>query len=302
MHEKNNNRVIITGSAGLLGTALLNKIVPHYDVLGVYFRTEPEAASTDNLHFEKADLTDADTVSKLIKEYEPETIVNSAGWVDVDGCESDKLRAEESNFRIVKNIVDTIQSANIYLIQISTDYIFDGRDHPGRINDRPAPLNYYGHTKLQAEEYIKNNFSYYMIARTCALLGNPRLGRTNLINYFYDKLGGNQEVMAPDDLYANPIWVDNLAEMILESVQKKIRGINHLGGADYLSRYEFARILAEVFGFDGELVRPLSASSQNRPARRPQYAGLDISTTVPQFETKFLPVREALTQIRNLSI
>jgi len=302
MLERKNNRVLITGSAGLLGTALLNKIVPPYDVLGIYFRTEPEAASTANLHFEKADLTNADTVAKLIEKYGPDTIINSAGWVDVDGCESDNPRAKESNFLIVKNIVDAIHSANIYLIQISTDYIFDGRDHPGKIDDQPAPLNYYGYTKLLAEEYIKKNLSYYMNARTCALMGSPRLGRTNLINYFYDKLGSNQEVMAPDDLYANPIWVDNLAELILESVQKKIRGVTHLGGADYLSRYEFARLLAEVFGFDAELIRPLSASSQNRPARRPQYAGLDITATVPQFRTKFLSVREALTRIRNLSV
>jgi len=162
-------------------------------------------------------------------------------------------------------------------------------------------LNYYGQTKLRAENYIRNNLENYLLARTCALLGNPNRGRTNLINYFYDKLSNNQKVTAPDDLYANPIWIDNLSELILEAIRKKIRGVAHLGGADYMSRFEFARIFAEIFDFETSLVEAVSASSQNRPAKRPQYAGLDISETQPKFATKFLAVREALNMIRKRS-
>ena len=301
MSEFYNQKIMITGCAGLLGTALIDNISTNHNVLGIYLNTEPQIVTSAKIRYKKADLTKAEAVAGLIEEYQPDTIVNSAGWVDVDGCESDLTRAENSNFGIAKNIVDVIKETDIYLIQISTDYIFNGRAHPGKIDDKPDPLNFYGQTKLMAEDYIKENLENYLIARTCALLGNPNQGRTNLINYFYDRLSHGRKVTAPNDLYANPIWINNLSELIAEAVQKNIRGAVHLGGADYLSRYEFARIFAEIFGFKADLVEPVSAVSQERPAKRPQYAGLDISDTVPKFATKFLTVREALTRIREHS-
>ena len=301
MLESAAKKVLITGCAGLLGTSLIEKIALNNNVLGVFFHTEPQIGAASNIEYIKADLSEPEAVAKLIGKYQPDAIVNSAGWVDVDGCESDRTRAEKSNFGIVKNISDTVRNSEIYLIQISTDYIFNGRGHPGKIADPPDPLNYYGQTKLLAEEYIKDHLRNYLIARTCALVGNPNRGRTNLINYFYDKLSSGQTVQAPSDLFSNPIWIDNLSELIAEAVQKKIRGVVHLGGADYLSRFEFAQQFAEIFRFDSDLIKAVSAVSQKRPAQRPQYAGLDITDTVPQFTARFLTVREALTAIRKRS-
>ena len=295
---ENNRRILITGSAGLLGEALLKQFAPHFEVIAAYHKTPP--VETYAIHEKvQADLADALECRKLVETVAPDLILNSAAWVDVDGCETDRERARRSNFDLLRNLVDSIGEKNPRIVQVSTDYIFSGREHPGRVDDPPEPLNYYGESKLLAEEYLRENCTNYLIARTCALFATPREGKTNLINYFYDNLRAGQSVSAPDDQYANPILIDNLAELLLEGALKELIGIVHLGGPDYVSRYDFARLFADVFGYDPELIEPVSAENQKRPAPRPRFAGLDISETVSRFETPLTPLKQSLAQVKS---
>jgi dTDP-4-dehydrorhamnose reductase len=252
MIEDNNIRVMVTGSAGLLGTALLPKFIPHFELIAVYHNERP-VVRDEFLQIISADLADPEECRKILDKIAPDIILNSAAWVDVDGCEMDRKRAYRSNFEIVQNLVDMAPDEHPLLIQVSTDYVFNGSSHPGKINDPPDPLNYYGETKLLAEEYLRDNYRNYLIARTCALIGSPQQGKTNLINYFYDNLRAGKQVFAPADLYANPIWIENLAELLLEAAQKRYNGVVLLGGLDYMSRYDCALQFAEIFDFDPNL-------------------------------------------------
>lgn len=295
---ENYRRILITGSAGLLGEALLKQFASHFEVIATYHKTPP--IETYPIHEKvQADLADPLECRSLIETVAPDMILNSAAWVDVDGCETDRERARRSNFELLRNLVDSIGEKKPLIVQVSTDYIFSGREHPGRVDDPPEPLNYYGETKLLAEEYLRENYTNYLIARTCALFATPREGKTNLINYFYDNLMAGKSVSAPDDQFANPILIDNLAELVLEATQKEMIGIAHLGGPDYVSRFDFACIFAEVFGYDPELIIPVSAEIQKRPAQRPRFAGLDISETVSRFETPLMPLKQALAQVKS---
>ncbi|HDS01304.1 MAG TPA: SDR family oxidoreductase [candidate division Zixibacteria bacterium] len=291
-------KLLLTGAAGFLGQALLKKFHAHYDMAAVINRTEIDDPP-DGVEIVRTDLSEKKAVNELVRTQEPDIIVNTAAWVDVDGCESDRKRALKSNFSIVENLINAIKDSRIYFIQLSTDYIFNGVDHPANVDDGPAPLNYYGRTKLMAEEYITDNYARYLIARTCALFGMPNRGQTNLINYFYDSLKAGKEVQAPEDMYANPIWVENLAELLLEAIQKGYKGMLHLGGKDYLSRYEFARIFARIFGFDKDLVKPIAAIYHKRPARRPRYAGLNVEQTHEKLDIPLLSADEALSAIHD---
>jgi dTDP-4-dehydrorhamnose reductase len=292
-------KVLITGASGLLGQAVSEKFLGHYEIIAVVNRTGLNIKS-DSLIQHKADLTDKSQTRQLIEKYSPDVVINSAAWVDVDGCENDRDRALSTNYTIVENLAESCMKQDTYFVQISTDYIFDGVDHPAKPDDTPSPLNYYGQTKLLAESYIKENHSNFLIARTCALIGSPNQGQTNLLNYFYDGLNSGKTIAAPNNLFSNPIWVDHLADLILEAVNKHLTGIIHLGGAEYLSRYDFALIFADIFGFDRNLINPVSANNQNRPAKRPQYAGLDIESTKKLFDTDFQLIRDALRQMITL--
>ncbi len=293
-------RIMITGAAGLLGRALIGEFVPKYDVIAVIHNT-PKVDLPHGLTYATADLSNKSEVRQLLADHDPEIILNAAGWVDVDGCESDRKRALKSNYIIVENLVNEAKSKNLYIIQISTDYIFNGVDHPATIEDSPAPLNYYGKTKLMAEECLIDRYARYLIARTCALVGSPNKGQTNLLNYFYDGLKAGKIIEVPKDIYANPIWVKNLSELLVEAVDKRLKGIVHLAGKDYLSRYDFANVFADVYGFDRSLIKPIPAIYHKRPARRPQHAGLNIDQTLEKFTTPILSVHEMLTRIKDQS-
>ena len=299
MTALNGNKLLLTGSAGLLGEALIDKLCGRFSLIAVYNNNPPVSKCEGYIKYQ-ADLADEAQAEDAVDKLKPDIIVNSAAWVDVDGCESDRERAWKSNYKVVENLVNSTCQKGTYLIQISTDYIFNGKDHPGRIDDRPDPLNYYGQTKLMAEEYIRRNHPNYLIVRTCALMADPKRGKTNLLNYFYDNLKAGRQVVAPDDIYANPIWIHNLAELIAEALERHLTGILHMGGMDHISRYEFGKILADVFGFDKELVKPVSADRQRRPAKRPQYAGLDMEQSKGIFKTEILPVRKALMKIKRV--
>jgi dTDP-4-dehydrorhamnose reductase len=297
MSETARSKIMITGAAGLLGQALIPQFLHRYDVIAITHSSELENPPP-GLKIEKADLSENAQVKRLLAEYSPEIILNAAGWVDVDGCESDRKHALKSNYTIVQNLVDEGKSKNSYIIQISTDYIFNGVDHPATIEDSPAPLNYYGKTKLMAEEYLIDRYARYLISRTCALVGYPNKGQTNLLNYFYDGLKAGKTIEVPNDIYSNPIWVKNLAELLLEAVDKGLKGIVHLAGKDYLSRYEFAGIFADVYSFDRSLIKPVPSIHHPRPAKRPQHAGLNIDQTIDKFETPILSAREMLSRIK----
>jgi len=289
--------IILTGAAGFLGNALIKRFCQSEKVVGTFLNT-PISIKHDNLIISEVDLTDNAQIERLVLKYNPSAIVNSAAWVDVDGCEGDRERALKSNYETACVIADVAGKNNKYLLQISTDYIFNGKNRPGCIKDSPDPLNYYGRTKLLAEEYISKNHSKYLIARTCSLMGTPNIGKTNLLNYFYNNLSSNKKVDAPDDIYANPIWINNLADLIYEAVIKQLTGVVHLGGDDYLSRFEFAKQFAKVFNFNENLIYAVSTQSQKRSANRPKYAGLDISDSAIRFSTKFLGIKDALMGIK----
>ena len=142
MAAMDENKLIIAGSAGLLGEALAHKFCGHFKLIGIY-NNNPPSVDCKGLTKYQADLADAGQVKNALAKLNPDIIINSAAWVDVDGCESDRERALKSNYKVVENLVNFSQRQNIYLIQISTDYIFNGKDHAGRINDKPDPLNYY---------------------------------------------------------------------------------------------------------------------------------------------------------------
>jgi len=289
-------KVLITGAAGLLGQAIVRELSDKFEIIAVINKTSLNNVP-EKIIQHQADLTDKSQVSHMTLKYSPDVIINSAAWVDVDGCESDRDRALRSNYTVVENIVKCCQKQDIYLVQIPTDYIFNGVDHPAKPDDPASPLNYYGETKLMAENLLKEKYSNYLIARTCALIGTPNQGQTNLLNYFFDSLEAGKTISATDDQYSNPIWVDHVAELIFEAVNKRLKGTIHLGGADYMSRYDFALIFADVFGFDRNLIKPVSAYPQKRPAKRPQFAGLDIQPTKVLFDTKFQSIRDALKMI-----
>ena len=186
------------------------------------------------------------------------------------------------------------------LIHISTDYLFDGESGPYPEDADPNPINYYGQTKLLAEQAIVSSGCQHIIVRTNHLYGNHNSEKSKLIAWL---LGAREhEINAAGDQCNNPTWAGNLADAIVELVATVFRGVINIGGPDYISRYEFALTGADLFGLDKGNIKKVSISDMSMAARRPLRAGLKIDKMKKLLKTPSMSVLEGLTVVRNQTL
>jgi dTDP-4-dehydrorhamnose reductase len=287
--------ILLTGAAGLVGTRLVSAIPP--DQLCAHYHHAPQNPA-GAYHF-VGDVSDPAHVYWLAGRITPTTIIHAAAFVDVDRCETEPALSEKGNVLAVQLLLAAFPGAKF--VQISTDYVFSDdparRPNPPRPNDPPHPPNIYGRHKLAAEEVVRQKSSCNLIVRINSVFDH--IGRSNIFSMICDRLSAGKEITAPRDQMANPIAAFAVAEMTMRLLAAGATGVYHLGGKDYVSRYEFACRIAEYFGFEKKQITPCSAGDQSRPAKRPHYGGLDCRETelflgqaMPTLTEQFARIRE----------
>lgn len=291
-------RVLITGSNGLLGQKLVKTFSSDHQTSGIDLQTK-SFINPPNFRYQNISITEKDKLKELFDPFKPEAVINSGAYTDVDGCESNKEKAWEVNVEGVKNISKLCRENKAKLVQLSTDYIFDGKTGPYSEEDTPSPQGYYGITKLESEKVILDSKIDFLIVRTNVLYGKS-LGEThNFVLWLIQKLKNRQEVKIVTDQYSNPTLADNLAEAIKEATGKNISGIlNIAGGEKVVSRYEFALKIAEKFNLNQSLIKKVLTSELNLPAPRPLKGGLKIDKAKKLLETELLDVDKGLEYLR----
>jgi dTDP-4-dehydrorhamnose reductase len=289
--------VLITGANGLLG----QKLCLHFSSSFKTFATDiqPDSfVSFPNLSYEILDIPDGRNVDFHVRQYKPSVIINAAAYTDVDGCEIHKEQAWRINVGGVRNLVKACQDHEIKLIQLSTDYVFNGENGPYSEDDLPNPVGFYGQTKLDSEKVIQESGIDFAIVRTNVLYGFGENVRKNFLLWLLDELSAGEKLKIVTDQFNNPTLADNLSECILEMVQCDISGILHIAGSEYLSRYDFAMKVAKEFGHDTALISPTTTESLGQKAKRPSRGGLKIEKAQNLLKTKLLNVEEGLDYIR----
>ncbi|MCK4313974.1 SDR family oxidoreductase, partial [Candidatus Bathyarchaeota archaeon] len=186
-----------------------------------------------------------------------------------------------------------------FLVYISTDYVFKGERGMYKETDKPAPINHYGVTKLKGEEHVKNLLDNYCIARASVIYGSiPATGKINFALWLLNKLKKKEKVEIVTDQWNSPTLNTNLANMILEALERKLTGTFHMTGATRLSRYEFAELLAETFNLDKNLITPVSCEQIKWVAKRPKDSSLDVSKAYLKLKNKPLKIHEALQKTK----
>ena len=280
-------KIFVTGGSGLLGSKITEIALERgYDVYSGYCRHKPEFGKAVKL-----DLTDANSIVRAINDVEPDVIIHTAALTDVDRCEVDKDLAYKINVEGTKIIVETARKLNSFLIYISSDYVFNGSKGMYKEDDETNPANYYGYTKLLGEKYCQD----FCIARTCVIYGaKPASGKVNFTLWLINKLEKGESVRIVTDQYITPTLNTNLAKMLLEIAERKLKGVFHLAGATRVSRFEFAKEIASVFGLDGNLIIPSRMDEINWIAKRPRDSSLDASKATKYLNEKPYTLSRAL--------
>ncbi len=277
--------ILVTGASGLLGHKLTSMLLEKgYKVIGLYYSHEIPLNS-NNLIKVKLDLRDRVRLEDLILKTKPDVIVHAAAYTDVDGCEVNRLDAWTINVEATRSIVRAARITKSYLLYISTDYVFDGERGFYREDDAPAPVNYYGLTKLIAEELVRVSDLLYTIVRPSAIYGIG-VGKKNFAVFVAETLAKGGKVKALVDQYVSPTLNTLLARSLVEVIEMRPMGTLHIAG-ERMSRYDFAIKIALILNLPVENIEKAKLNEFNWKARRPRDSSLDTSRARRLIKTRF---------------
>ena len=252
-------KIIITGAQGQLGQELVKQLDKKY---------EYDVIKTDR---DTLDITNIENVNTFILEQNPDVVINCAAHTAVDLCETDMENAYKINAIGPRNLAIACEKVGAKLVQVSTDYVFDGNGvRPYREDDITCPNSVYGTSKLMGENLVREFCSKYFIVRTAWLYGEGN----NFVRTMLKLSETNSELNVVNDQIGSPTSTVDLAKAIIDLIHTEHYGIYHGTCEGQCSWYDFAKKIFEIKNIDIK-VNPVTSDEFKRPAPRPKYSVLD---------------------------
>jgi dTDP-4-dehydrorhamnose reductase len=258
-------RLLVTGASGLLGLNLsLFAAREGYEVTGLVNSRGLQGVPFD---VRRVDLLDIDSALVVMETSRPEAIVHCAAVANINAAEKQPDLARELNAVVPGRLAAAAGHWGIPYVQISTDAVFDGQRGGYTENDATHPLSVYARSKLAGEQAVQFMNPEAMIVRT-VFYGWSLSGTRSLAEFFYNKLYAGEHLQGFSDTLFCPLYVEDLAAIILEMLSCELTGIYNVVAPDNLSKYEFGVRIARLFGFNPDLITPVQAQDLDRGAVR----------------------------------
>ena len=285
-------KILVTGASGLVGTYVVEKsLLQGHETFASHHNFKPAAGDDVSL-----DLLNTKEMGEKIRQISPDAIIHCAANSDINFCESEKDIALKINSVGTQELCKSI-SDECFFLYVSTDNVFDGEKGLYNESDKPNPVNWYGETKVKAEEIVKNQVKNWAIARISTQYGIHER-RSNLGFDFLKKFVKGEVVKAVSDFYSSPTYVKSTASMLVEIVEREISGVLHICDNDRTSRWKFASSLKDLikFGHEKKIIQEISIKDLKWKAKRPQDSSLDNSRSKKILHIKPLSLKEGLKQ------
>jgi dTDP-4-dehydrorhamnose reductase len=284
-------RILLFGASGQIGQALVAESPSTDWELGAYGRAE-------------CDITDPRGTNKALRDFKPDLVINAAALTNVDVCEREPERAIATNFTAPANIAAQCSVLDIPLIQLSTDYVFDGRDGevPYTTESQMCPLNVYADTKLMGEMAIRQELAWSVILRASSVFSS--FG-ANLLTRTLSALATNDEVKIVSDQTSCPTYAPDLAKALIALTNGILRGqhdgfgVFHYCGEPAATRLRFTQAMMDAYApYTAKRPRIVPALSADFPdlAERPAYSVLDCSKIRQTYGIEQKPWQDGLIE------
>ena len=262
------SKLLVLGANGLLGQSIIRRFQNEYEISMSSIESE-SSVSHFGLPYFQVDLSVRYDVADLIQNVQPDLIINTAAMTNVDLCETEREKTWKVNVKAVENIIDACGKLSPTIIQISTEYVFDGNYAPYNEMDDVNPINYYGRSKMSAENIIRNCSLEYIIARTQVLYGTGIDVRENFVTWVINALQKNENIRVVNDQKGTPTYVNDLSNGLYKLIKQREFGLYHISGKESISRYDLALKIAEIFGLNAELIEEITTEDLQQKAIRP---------------------------------
>ncbi len=281
-------RLLVTGSSGLLGLNLALEAMSSLYVFGV----DRGKLASAPFKLIRKDLLDGSAVEAMLEAAKPDWLINCAALADLDVCEEYPERARLLNAILPQKLATASASRGISFLHISTDAVFDGRKNGYYTEqDDPAPLGVYAKTKLAGEQAVLIANPKAIVARV-NFYGWSLSGRRSLAEFFFNSLTELKSVSGFTDVIFCPLFVNQLARLLIAMLEKHLYGLYHVVGAQAMSKYMFGVEIARKFGLREAGISPKSIMSSGLSAQRSHNLSLsshklstDLSLALPEFST-----------------
>lgn len=251
-------KIAITGSTGLVGSRIV-------ELLSKDFTFIP-------LNHSDIDITNSGEVQQKLKDLDFDLFLHLAAYTNVDGAETNKEEAYKINVEGTKNILNVIEEKNKQLLYISTDFVFDGKTGPYFEDSQPNPISYYGETKYQGEQVVKDKA---MIVRLSYPYRQNFEPKKDFVRTVKSLLEQKKELQMVEDSLFVPTFIDDVAGALSHLMKNYRPEIYHIVGASSLSPFESGKLIARTWNLDESLVKPITYKEYfNGKAQRPQFSDI----------------------------
>lgn len=242
------------------------------------------------------DISLPDQVNRLLETTRPDAVFNPAAAANIDRVEVERQTAYRVNVEGAANIARACARLGLRLVHYSTDAVFAGSPAPIREEDPPSPINYYGYTKMVAEQAVLQACPTAVIVRISLALGFPASHPSNsFLAMLQDRLSRGIEVFAPENEIRTPIDISTLSAVSLELASFPTSGILHVGSFEHIDRFSLTCLLANRLGLDASLVRRAGPPLPGRVSRHP-VGILDVSRVRSLLKTPMLSLDETIAR------
>lgn len=276
-------KILVTGANGLLGGFLVPELAANgHEVMATGLGPcRLQRGGSDSFRYETLDVTDAMEVFRLMSDFTPHAVIHAAAVTQADDCEKDPIHCWNINVTATRFLVEAARACGAFFVYISTDFVYDGAAGPYSEDDLPAPVNYYGCSKLAAERAVLSGLSDSAVVRTVLVYGpSPNMARSSLMGWVARSLRAGQRIRVVSDQVRTPTFAGDLSRGIRRVAERRAGGIWHISGKDVLTPYEMAVRTADMLGLDKALMEKVDADTFTQPARRPLRTGFRIDKAV----------------------
>ena len=298
----NKPKLLVTGATGLVGSRFLDLYKNRFSILTI----------GRNISDIKVDLTSKEEVLSTVLSSDAEIVINFAAFTNVDRAEKEKGKKTGEvytlNALLPLWLAKACKISGKILYHISTDYVFNGKKEtrPYTEEDLPDPIDsWYALSKYDGETNVQEIFGgdgKFVIVRISYPYRVDFERKLDFARVIVDKLRHTERYFGCTDQKIKPVFIDDIAKVLVLLIEKRATGIYHVGGKypkGYISPFEFAQEVAFIMNLDSSLIRPISFAelSKKRIAPRPRNTWID-TTKIEKLGMKFLSLDEALNKLK----
>lgn len=257
--------ILILGASGPIGHYLLRDLKSNgHHVVSTYFTNK----IFEEIEY-KLDITDLESTRNLIKNINPDIVIDTVALSGVDLAETNINLANKVTVQGTQNVIDVCKLTKSKMIYVSTTAVYGRGEKIYSEDDTPHPVNYYGVTKRAAEELVMKSRLDHLILRTDHPYDWVRKGqKVNSVIRTLETLRAGNILKEVVDWYSVPAYLPDFAIATRKLIENNETGIFHITGPDYLNRYEWSLKVAEIFGLQKELIVPIKSDELKLPAKR----------------------------------